>query len=577
MYWPSIDAEDEVFRSGVSESFASIIIVTCVLISGFLMSILYGLLSLNTVDLQVISQCNTDRAKLAQKALIIREHMGQMVATLVFLVTSMHILVILLVSELMGDISSFFVCLAILYLFCHIVPAGFALNQGLEIVATLSKGMQVLMYIVFPISFTFGLILHKYVGVAKSSAESYSPQQLKSLIHTLGKRLVLSGFQVKTICNTIDYERKKVASIMTHIDRVYMLSADRVVDKALAEEILKSGYTRIPVYQGARLRIIGALFVRDLIMEPLTGERTLADLLETNNRNLLQVDEELKIVHLITMFKTGFSHMATVTRGSGVIVGIVTLEDVIEELLDEELIDESDTYANNRSRTVIDRSRVNFSELQKVLSDRPPVPLEMEGDYNDENYAFAKQRRAIWAQARSTSSSLALSRPGIHPVGFREIELHPSTSGNHGPRQLSSDRDGGETSAEFGMLGGPTGGGSGVAGRMGSSSFLYGSDQESDDGYVGNTNDSILRFSQTQFLRYGTESARHGTGTADDLRSVSRGFGREVGEDVAPGGMLSMDWSFGPGGSGSRRSAPSSSASLGERSAEVQPLLPHAH
>lgn len=65
---------------------------------------------------------------------------------------------------------------------------------------------------------------------------------------------------------TLELQDKKVGSIMTHLDKTFMLDINSIIDNNLLKRIYSEGYSRIPIYEGSRENIVGVLMSRDLIL-----------------------------------------------------------------------------------------------------------------------------------------------------------------------------------------------------------------------------------------------------------------------------------------------------------------------
>ncbi|VFV24510.1 metal transporter cnnm1 [Lynx pardinus] len=152
-----------------------------------------------------------------------------------------------------------------------------------------------------------------------------------------------------------------------------MLRSDAVLDFATVSEILRSGYTRIPVYEGdQRHNIVDILFVKDLAFVDPDDCTPLLTVTRFYNRPLHCVFNDTRLDTVLEEFKKGKSHLAIVQRvnneGEGdpfyEVMGIVTLEDIIEEIIKSEILDETDLYTDNRKKQRVphrERKRHDFS------------------------------------------------------------------------------------------------------------------------------------------------------------------------------------------------------------------------
>ncbi|CAG8579034.1 19994_t:CDS:2, partial [Racocetra fulgida] len=167
--------------------------------------------------------------------------------------------------------------------------------------------------------------------------------ELKELINYHGSSTKHGGDlvtdSVTIIRGALDLQDKAVEIAMTPIDKVYMLPIDTIMDRITMREIYSTGHSRIPIFGGSRQNIIGVLLTKSLIMYSPDDARSL----KTFPINTIPtVSAETPLFDILNTFQDGRSHMAIVIKENNPI-GIITLEDVLEELIQEEIYDESDT------------------------------------------------------------------------------------------------------------------------------------------------------------------------------------------------------------------------------------------
>lgn len=138
------------------------------------------------------------------------------------------------------------------------------------------------------------------------------------------------------------FSDKTLENIIKPLDEIFMISEESDLDKKLIQTILKKGFSRIPVFRGDRENIVGMIMVKNLLD---------VDLLENIRVKNLKLSVIPKFLHdhslfaTFNEFKQGKSHMGIVESfidGVRKPIGIVTMEDLIEELLQQEIVDETD-------------------------------------------------------------------------------------------------------------------------------------------------------------------------------------------------------------------------------------------
>jgi metal transporter CNNM len=203
------------------------------------------------------------------------------------------------------------------------------------------------MWMMAPLAWPTAKLLDWLLG--EDHGTVYKKSGLKTLV-TLHKNLGdvserLNQDEVTIISAVLDLKAKPVESVMTPMSDVFIMSEDTVLDEETMDLILSAGYSRIPIHEpGKPTNFVGMLLVKILITyDPedakLVRDFPLATLPETR--------PETSCLDIVNFFQEGKSHMVLVSEYPGEdhgALGVVTLEDVIEELIGEEIIDESDVY-----------------------------------------------------------------------------------------------------------------------------------------------------------------------------------------------------------------------------------------
>jgi metal transporter CNNM len=190
-------------------------------------------------------------------------------------------------------------------------------------------------FITYPIAMLLDYLLGEDHGTV------YKKSGLKTLV-TLHKTLGsspsdrLNQDEVTIISAVLDLKDKPVGSIMTPMEDVFTMSADTVLDEKTMDIILSAGYSRIPIYEpGNEKNFVGMLLVKILITyDPEDCKRVSEFALAT----LPETRPETSCLDIVNFFQEGKSHMVLVSEFPGEnygATGVVTLEDVIEELIGE--------------------------------------------------------------------------------------------------------------------------------------------------------------------------------------------------------------------------------------------------
>ena len=224
-------------------------------------------------------------------------------------------------------------------IFGEIVPQSICVRYGLPIGAWTSPFVISLMYLMFPVAWPTAKLLDYLLG--EDHGTTYKKAGLKTLVtlhRTLGTSPDerLNEDEVTIITAVLDLKAKAVGSIMTPMKDVFIMSADTVLDEEMMEIILSAGYSRIPIHTpGNKNNFVGMLLVKMLITyDPEDALRVRDFALAT----LPETRPETSCLDIINFFQEGKSHMVLVSDFPGEpfgAVGVLTLEDVMEELIGE--------------------------------------------------------------------------------------------------------------------------------------------------------------------------------------------------------------------------------------------------
>jgi len=213
----------------------------------------------------------------------------------------------------------------------------------------MSPFVLVLMYILSPVAWPTAKLLDWLLG--EDHGQTYKKAGLKTLVSLhrsmgeAGQRL--HSDEVTIISAVLDLKEKTIGSIMTPMADVFTLSLDDVLDEPTMDDILSQGYSRIPVHHPDNdENFVGMLLVKMLITyDPEDAKPVREFALAT----LPETKPETSCLDIVNFFQEGKSHMVLVSNHPGEdrgVQGVVTLEDVIEELIGEEIVDESDVFVD---------------------------------------------------------------------------------------------------------------------------------------------------------------------------------------------------------------------------------------
>jgi len=336
--------------------------VILLVLSGLFSGLNLGLMALNPDELQVVKNVGSEtEKKYASQILPLRRHGNFLLCTLLLGNVLVNTTATSLLDNLTGSgLAAVFGSAAGIVVFGEIVPQSVCTRHGLAVGAKtiwLTKTFMILTAVVsWPLSKLLDCLFgeeigqrnnrDKFVEMAKMSQnrgdEHFDPNTVA---------IIDGAFQLK---------EKMVKDVMTPIEKVFMIDANEKLTFELRSRISENGYTRIPVYRKEEntKNIVSILFVKDLIFIDPAENMTIKAICDHFNHQLMFTYEEITLDQMLAEFKTGSSHMAIVQKPVSVpgmdpyyeITGVVTLEDVLEEMIGSEIIDETDKFVDNTGR-----------------------------------------------------------------------------------------------------------------------------------------------------------------------------------------------------------------------------------
>ncbi|XP_024083514.1 metal transporter CNNM4-like isoform X2 [Cimex lectularius] len=335
-----------------------IIIVFCLMFSALFSGLNLGLMSLDRTDLKIISNTGTKKEKKYAKAITpVRAHGNYLLCSILLGNVMVNSTFTILLDELTSGFVAVIASTLLIVIFGEITPQAICSRHGLAVGAKTIFITKCVMGLTCPLSYPISKILDRLLG--EEIGAVYTRERLKELVKLTTEFNDLQKDEVNIISGALELSQKMVLDVMTKIEDVFMLSIDAVLDFETVSEIMKSGFSRVPVYEGSRGNIVSMLYIKDLALIDPDDNTPLKTHCEFYQNSCYFVFEDTTLDVLFKQFKDGIKgHMAFVHRvnseGEGdpfyETVGLITLEDVIEELIQSEINDETDVYTDNKTK-----------------------------------------------------------------------------------------------------------------------------------------------------------------------------------------------------------------------------------
>lgn len=283
-------------------------------------------------------------------------------------------LAVLLFSHFIPESLLIIVTTTFLLLFGEIVPKSLAQQIPNRFVRVSINLMQVFYYILYPIVIiakAFSQILLKALGEHKNSVNTFfSKKDLPILIREFSVPDTLKQQERKLISKAIRIGEKRLTEIM--VPRTEIVAVDRGIDaKKLKKIFISSGYSRLPVYEEDMDHIIGFVYVFDLFDNNASVDSKL--------RPVVFLPETTRVIKALKTLRNERKSMAIVVDEHGGTAGLVTVEDIIEELfgsISDEFDKEKVLSRRSGKSVIIASGRAEIHEIEEKYGMSLP-----KGDY----------------------------------------------------------------------------------------------------------------------------------------------------------------------------------------------------
>lgn len=316
-----------------------IIMVVLVIFSAFFSSAETAFSSLNKVKLKAMEQGKS--SKRIANTLKLADNYDMVLSTILIGNNIVNIastsIATLFFTGLLGDNSdlgatvSTIVMTVVVLIFGEITPKAIAKDTAEKYAILITPIINLFILIFYPLNLVFRgwkLALNKMFGLGK--ADTVTEEELKTYVneaHTGGE---INDNESELIRSSIEFDDLKAADILT--PRVDVEAVDKYEKLSEIEKTFKScNYTRLPVYIDDIDNIVGVILRSDFTDIRARGLKSIRTIL----KSVPMVSPDTKISKLLKIFQKNKTHLAVVIDEFGGTVGIVTLEDVLEELVGE--------------------------------------------------------------------------------------------------------------------------------------------------------------------------------------------------------------------------------------------------
>ncbi len=304
--WLSVKVEKKPVKTTLLPVWLQIFsIAFCLSLSGLFSGLNLGLMSLDKTELQIVENCGSDREKKYAKTISpLRKRGNFLLCTILLGNVLVNNTLTILMDDLTGSGGAAIVAATIgIVIFGEIIPQAVCSRHGLAIGARTIWITKFFMLVTFPLSFPISLVLDCILG--EEMGNTYNRDRLRELLIVTEGNLDLVKDEVNIIAGALELSKKTVRDVMTKLEDVFMLEINSLLDFETMNQIMKTGYTRIPIYEKERTKIISLLNIKDLAFVDPDDKTPLKTVSKFYDHPVNYVYDDTKLDVMLEEFKKG--------------------------------------------------------------------------------------------------------------------------------------------------------------------------------------------------------------------------------------------------------------------------------
>lgn len=267
----------------------------------------------------------------------LRKKGNQLLTTLLFGNVLVNTILSVYLGTIVSGVVASIAATSLIFVFGEIVPQAVMSRNAVFFGSKLAPIVRVLLVLFYPIAYPIAHLLDRLLG--DEAPMVHSKIELMHIVseHEDSAHSAIDADEERIIHGALLFSQKKVRDVMSPTKDVVAFSTATMLSPKTRHNIIESGFSRFPVYKDKIDNVVGILYTKDVLIEPHdipVGEACELKFLSTSPNSYLDSVMQLML--------TRKQHMCIVKGNDGEFLGVITLEDIIEEIIQYEIEDEDD-------------------------------------------------------------------------------------------------------------------------------------------------------------------------------------------------------------------------------------------
>jgi len=319
---------------------AVVIILLLLFMSGLFSGLNLGFMSLGKEELERKIKFGDSRARAVYK---LRKNGNLLLCTILIGNVFVNNTLAIYMGDMFTGTLAIIVATALIVVFGEILPQAICSRYPLQIGAAVAPVFKFFMYALYPLCWPLAWLMDKMLG--PEPPVRHSKLELGEMMndHKDDHTSEIDAREAMTVIGALTFSDKSAWDVMTPKKNVYRFYEDDKISDALKEDIKRNGHTRIPVFKDKQDIVVGIILVKELLGVPEGSP------IMDHARKPITVTEDTKLDDVLDIFRKSRMHLLVVVDEHDNVLGIITLEDVLEEVFQFEIMDESDKHKDMRN------------------------------------------------------------------------------------------------------------------------------------------------------------------------------------------------------------------------------------
>lgn len=319
-----------------------IIIALLTIASGLFSGLILGLMSLNPFELKRKGEMGNKQAATVYP---LRREGNLLLVTLVFGTTVVNAVLTVYLGSIATGLVAVIAATLLIMIFGTLLPQALFARIALLVGYYSAPFVKWVIKICWPICKPIAWVLDKWLGAELPN--TYSKAELIKIVeeHSVSPDSEIEADEERIVRGALTFGEKTVRSVMTPRSRITFAKAEEPISDRLIKTLQASGHSRFPVLGSSPDEVVGMLYLHNLISPSPVGKtvQQLAD------KKVYFINEKDELDHVLNAFLKTKHHLFMVSNEFKEISGVVSIEDVLEEILNHEIVGEFDAYDDLRA------------------------------------------------------------------------------------------------------------------------------------------------------------------------------------------------------------------------------------